>query len=93
MKRNSSTTNNYGVVNDFSVDRVRQTKGGVYFTLILNGVTINNCRVVESKDYGDFISLPSYKSSNGEYYNTVFFKFSKADTENILSLVEKMLNE
>lgn len=82
-----------GVVESFEVSRVRQiNSGAVFFTLKLNGVDINNCRVVEGKN-GDFIAMPQYKGSNGAYYNVCYFRFSADDEKTIIAEVERALNE
>ena len=96
------TTNNgnrnteYGVVDSFIVSRVRMVNGKtgpvIYFSLVLNGVCINNVRIAEGKN-GDFISLPQYRGSDGKWYSTVFFRFSPEDEKEILAEVEKQLNE
>ena len=92
--KNSEAQN--GVVNEMKVSRARmiETKNGpvVFFTLELNGVAINNCRVAEGKN-GDFVSLPQYRGSDGKYYSHVFFRFSKEDEAAILAEVEKQINE
>ncbi len=93
MKReNSAAPAANGTINSFSVSNVRDTNYGCFFTLILNGVTINNCRVVEGKN-GDFISLPSYKGNDGKYYSTVYFRFSNDDQQTIIDAVAKVLND
>lgn len=81
----------------WDVSRVRQIDrkdGGsiVLFTLVLNGVTVNNVRVGEGKN-GDFISLPQYKGNDGKYYSHVYFRFTEDDQGNILAEVERQLNE
>lgn len=97
MKRNNAKTEGFteqpfGTVASFEVSKVREvSKMGIMFTLELNGVSINNCRVVEGKN-GDFISFPSYKGSNDKFYNYVYFKFTNDDLNAILSEVEKQLN-
>lgn len=95
MKKKAEATNEgfmeNGKVESFEVKNVRQRKGVVYFTLNLNGVEINNCRVVELKDH-DFVGLPSYKGSDGNYYSTVYFRFSDEDQQKVLDEVEKQLN-
>lgn len=75
----------------FNISNVRNTDRGCFFTLILNGVTINNVKVATTKDGRDFISLPSYRGKDGKYYNTVFFRFGEGDTEQILDEVAKQL--
>ncbi len=73
--------------------RVVDSKNGdlVFFTLVLNGVTIYNCRVANGKN-GDFISFPQYKGSNGEYYNNVYAALSEMDSDNILTNVQAAIN-
>lgn len=97
MKVNKKTenTNNYIKVTQADVDRVRVVefdgKTQVFFTLTLNGVSINNCCVVEGKD-GDFISFPSRKGNDGKYYRHVYAKISPEDSKAILTKVEKEVN-
>lgn len=81
----------------WNIDRVRvvTTKEGkdlVFLTLMLNGISINNCRIVTGKN-GDFISFPQYKGTNGEYYNVVYAKLSEEDTKNICALVQEKIDE
>lgn len=84
--RNEETqAQQYGVIDDFKIERPRETKAGIFFSLVINGVTINNCRIVEYKKA--FISLPSYKSSDGKYYNVVWFRFSPQDQDAIINAV------
>lgn len=82
-------------VESFTVDRVRCVDGRngsvIFFTLTLNGVAINNCRVAEGRN-GDFISLPQYKGNDGKYYSHVFFRFAPEDEKTILAEVERLLN-
>ena len=80
----------------WNVDRVRvvTTKEGkdlVFLTLMLNGISINNCRIVTGKN-GDFISFPQYKGSNGEYYNVVYARLSDKDTKNICADVQEKID-
>lgn len=81
-------------------DRVRvvtykkdgQEKTGVFFTLILNGVSISGCSVGTSQDGKDFISLPSHVDQNGKYRSDIFFVFSDEDADTILTEVERIIN-
>lgn len=82
----------FGKVNSVKVANVRAWNNVVFFSLILNGVIINNCKVVEGQ-HGDFISLPSYKGSDGKYYSHVYFKFSEEDMQKVLDLVQKELDK
>ena len=66
--------------------------GGVVFDIIINGVSIYNCRVVEGKN-GDFISFPSHKGKDGKYYSHAYIKLTEDDQLDIVSQVEKKLEE
>lgn len=99
MKVNKNATkkteNNYITVTQADVTHVRaveiEDRVQVFFTLTLNGVSINNCRVVEGKD-GDFIGFPSRKGNDGKYYKHVYAKISPEDSKAILDKVEKEVN-
>ena len=73
--------------------RVVEGKNGdlVFFTLVINGVTIYNCRVATGKN-GDFISFPQYKGSNGTYYNNVYVAISDEDSYKILDEIQKQID-
>ena len=87
----TNTTNDPIVISSVSVEQVRDTSKGVFFTLVLNGIYIHSCKVVEGKN-GDFISFPQYKGSNGKWYSYVWVPLSEADSKHIISLVEAELN-
>lgn len=67
--------------------------GSVSFDMKLNGINIYGCFVVESAEYGDFISFPQRKGKDGKYYSIVWAKLDKEDTAAILQEVERILNE
>lgn len=94
MKKPTNGAQN-GIIKDLNVSRARTVEGKngtvVFFTLEINGVSINNCRVAEGKN-GDFISLPQYRGNDGKYYSHVYFRFSKEDEAAILAEVEKQIN-
>lgn len=69
----------------------KEEKVIVFFTLVLNGVTINNCNIAQTKDGKDFISFPSRKDNNGQYRTDVFFVFSDEDTALIIKELERIL--
>lgn len=84
-KKTESLVQNVDVVRAKSFDN-----GGVVFDVIINGVSIYNCRVVEGKN-GDFISFPARKGSDGNYYSHAYIKLTDEDTQKIVGLVEKAL--
>lgn len=78
---------------DWDVLSVRETKKGfVFFNLKLNGITIYGCKVIES-DKGDFISFPSYKGTDGNYYSHVYARLDDMTTNEIIAEIEKQLNK
>lgn len=81
---------------EFSVQNVRvvttqKGKDLVFFTLTLNGVIINNCRVATSSK-GDFVSFPQSQGKNGQYYNTVYAPISDADNDEIMKLIQEAID-
>jgi len=74
--------------------RVVETKRGdlVFFTLVINGVYINNCKVATGKN-GDFVGWPQYKGSDDKWYNQVYVPLSDDDTKKIMELVQDAINE
>lgn len=81
-------------VSSFRVTGARTLdSGSVSFDMKLNGINIYGCFVVESAEYGDFISFPQRKGKDGKYYPIVRAKLDKEDTTAILQEVERILNE
>ena len=73
--------------------RVVDTKRGdlVFFTLVINGVYINNCKVATGKN-GDFVGWPQYKGSDDKWYNQVYVPLSDEDTKTIMDMVQHDLD-
>lgn len=90
MQKKNNTE--FGKVESVKVLSVRAWNNIVFFSMALNGVIINNCKVVEGKN-GDFISLPSYKGTDEKYYSHVYFKFSPEDMKKILGMVQAELDK
>ena len=79
------------VVSSFEVKNPKAFDWGTTFTLVLNGVVIHGCKVAERKDGYSFISFPSYKGKDGNWYSYVYFRFSEADTDAILKELAEQL--
>ena len=81
---------------EYGVSHVRCVEGKkgdiVFFTLLLNGVTINGCRVASGKN-GDFISFPQTQGKDGNYYSVVYAPLSGEDSDAILEAVQEELNK
>lgn len=86
----------YCDVRSTEVKNVRVVNGNngdlVFFTLVLNDITIYNCRVATGKN-GDFISFPQYKGNDGKYYNNVYVALSDEDSAQILETIQKAIDE
>ena len=80
-----------GNVVSFEILKATQYSWGVGFNMVLNGVTIYNCTVAETKEGKFFISFPSRKGSDGKWYSYVYFRFSEADQNAILEAVQNKL--
>lgn len=95
VNKKPENTNNYIKVTQADVDHVRaveiKNRVQVFFTLTLNGVSINNCSVVVGKD-GDFIGFPARKGNDGKYYKHAYANISPEDSKAILDVVEKEVN-
>ena len=78
------------VVINAEVTRVNQVGDTVFFDMVVNGVTIYGCKVVEGSK-GDFISFPSHKGKDGKYYNHAWVKLSDEDSQKIIAQVEEKL--
>lgn len=78
------------VVINAEVTRANQVGETVFFDMVVNGVTIYGCKVVEGSK-GDFISFPSHKGKDGKYYNHAWVKLSEEDTKKIIAQVEEAL--
>ena len=93
MKKQNTQTEevNEIYVLNFNVSRVNQYEKTVFFDIVLNGVKIYGCTVVEGKK-GDFISFPSKKGKDDKWYSIVYARLSDHDQEIILAEVEKRLN-
>lgn len=79
-------------VSDWEVLNARKTKNGfVFFILKLNGITIYGCKVIESEK-GNFISFPSYKGTDGNYYSHVYARLDDETVSDILDRVDDELN-
>lgn len=94
-KEDQQQERTYCEVRECEVKNVRVVEGRngdlVFFTLVINGVTIYNCRVATGSN-GDFISFPQYKGSNGTYYNNVYVSLSDEDSNRILEEIQKQID-
>lgn len=79
-------------VSEWKVTRAKDTGKIVFFDLMINGVTIYGCKVIEGQR-GDFISFPSQKGTDGKYYNIAWAPLSDEVQADILAAVEVIINK
>ena len=77
------------VLND--VKNIKQFEDGhITFTAIVNGIALNNLRVVETADDW-FVAFPSRKGTDGKYYKYVYFPIDNDIKKMIGAAIEKAL--
>ena len=81
MKRNTEQTN------VITVERAHAYKDHLFFDMVVNGVKIYGCRLVEGSK-GTFVSFPSRKGNDGKYYSHAWVQLSEADIKNIVEQIE-----
>lgn len=91
FKKKAQATKENGKLESFEILRASQYDWGTSFNMVLNGVTIYNCTVAETKEGKFFISFPSRKGTDGKYYSYVYFRFSDEDMDKILTAVYEKL--
>lgn len=92
-RKATKTTPDFIEVKSFKVVRANEFKENrIFFDLVLNDVTIYGCMVVGYKD-GEFISFPSQKSKDGNYYNVVYAKLANEDQKKIIDSVYELLDK
>lgn len=88
--KKSAKKNDTAVNYEVEVIRAHQFEdGSIVFDMTINGVTIYGNRLVEGKN-GQFVSFPSFKGMDGQYYSHAFAKLSKEDTDKIVAQIEEM---
>lgn len=97
-RRSNPTTEaqrEYMKVDSFKVTRANEYKknGTIFFDVQINGLTVYGCTVVKRKSDGtEFISFPSQKGRDGNYYNVVYAYLSQADQDAIINAVFDLLD-
>lgn len=91
-KQNDENKAEYKVI----VLKAKEIKDGrVTFDCEVNGIKLYSCWYNEyttrdGKD-GTMLSFPSYKGSDGKYYNYVWFPISKELKADIIAQIEKLV--
>ena len=95
MRSNKATGEDKGYtrIDSLSVTRVHEgRKGLVFFDMLINGVFINGMSVVAG-EHGDFLSFPSHKGADGNWYHYAWVRLSPDDVKRVLDEVQKKLDE
>lgn len=89
----SNKERTYTKVESFSVKNSREWEGGaVTTTLTLNGVTVYNVRIMQTRDNNhEFLAFPSRKGNDGKYYPCVYVSLSDEDAEKIIEAIDNDL--
>ena len=89
--KKSETKTTKAVDHEIEVTRAHQFETGeIIFDFKIGGdITIYGCRLVEGKN-GQFVSFPSRKGKDGNYYSHVFVKLSEDDVANIIAQIENL---
>lgn len=79
-----------------TVLKAKEVKDGkVTFDMEVNGIKIYSCWYNEYKNKsgkeGTMLSFPSYKGSDGNYYNYVWFPISQEMKNDIIAQIEKLV--
>lgn len=95
-RKKSSTSENQEMNYSVQVKRAHEfDSGDIGLDMVVNGVSIYNCVYKTGTSKGDtdysFISFPSRKASDGNYYNFAYFKVSDEVLQDIESQIEKLL--
>lgn len=80
-------------VTELKVTRAhRWDNGGESFDMVLNGVNIYGCRLVDGKN-GVFVSYPARKGTDGKYYSHVYAVLDDKTVEEICKQVDELLDK
>lgn len=74
-----------------TVIRAKEVGENTFFDVNINGVLIYGCRFCTSKGGKDFISFPSHKGKDGNYYSYAYVELTTDDVENIDKQLDKLL--
>lgn len=94
-RTSSNEQKNEAVELDIKVLRANQFKDSdnIGITLEINGIKIYNAVYIDmsAKKKDDFISWPSYKGSDGNYYNYVYVSLTSEQVKDISNQIDKLL--
>ena len=82
-------------VTSYEILRAKEGQGGrVWVDMKINGIALYGFQVVPRKDgSGDFLAWPSYKGSDGKYYNSAFAFFRQETEKSLLAAIQEFIDK
>ena len=78
---------------DCEIVRAVNNDYGVFFDMKINGIKINGCSLMQTKDEGKvFIAFPSKQGKDKKYYPVVSAFISDDDTQKIIKMIDEKIN-
>lgn len=74
---------------EIKVTRAKQFDNACMFDMVVNGVSIYGCRLIEGKK-GCFVSFPSRKGKDGKYYSYAYVKLEDQDVQAIIDQISEL---
>lgn len=80
-------------ITDCEIVRAVNNDYGVFFDVKINGIKINGCSLMQTKDEGKvFIAFPSKQGKDKKYYPVVSAYISDDDTQMIIKMIDEKIN-
>ena len=91
--KKQESKNEYLKITDCEIVRAVNNDYGVFFDMKLNGIKINGCSLMQTKDEGKvFIAFPSKQGKDNKYYPMVSVYISDYDTQKIIDMIDAKIN-
>ena len=92
-KEKQESKKEYLKITDCEIVRAVNNDYGVFFDMKLNGIKINGCSLMQTKDEGKvFIAFPSKQGKDNKYYPVVSAYISDYDTQKIIDMIDAKIN-
>lgn len=87
---NQTKEREYLHVTSCKVTRARRFDNGDVFDMVLNGISIYGCRLVDGVN-GTFVSFPARKGTDGKWYSNCYAVLDDATIESICTQVAEII--
>lgn len=85
---NTNSSRPEAVPVQYKVLRVNKAKGYTFFDILINGVSIYGCSIIDGRN-GSFISWPSRKDEkSGKFYKYAYVPLTEEDLQGIIDAVD-----